>query len=91
MHPHNIPCISAARIDCCVLANNHVLDWGAAGLVETLETLQSAQIKSAGAGRYLEEAEAPALILVAGKGRVLVFAFGLPSSGIPMVPGGCGR
>ena len=26
MHPDNIPCLSAAHIDCCVLANNHVLD-----------------------------------------------------------------
>ncbi len=36
MHPRNIPCISAAKIDCCVLANNHVLDWGYDGLTETL-------------------------------------------------------
>jgi poly-gamma-glutamate capsule biosynthesis protein CapA/YwtB (metallophosphatase superfamily) len=28
MHPRNIDCITAARIDCCCLANNHVLDWG---------------------------------------------------------------
>ncbi|CAI8899137.1 hypothetical protein EMIT0P291_320013 [Pseudomonas sp. IT-P291] len=28
MSPENFPLISAAGIDCCVLANNHVLDWG---------------------------------------------------------------
>src|SRR5690349_19498607 len=28
MHPLNAGCIPAARIDCCCLANNHVLDWG---------------------------------------------------------------
>ena len=28
MHPANIGCLAVARIDCCVLANNHVLDWG---------------------------------------------------------------
>src|SRR5512139_1411087 len=28
MHPANIGCLQAARIDCCALANNHVLDWG---------------------------------------------------------------
>jgi len=28
MHPQNIGCLSAARIDACALANNHVLDWG---------------------------------------------------------------
>ena len=32
MHPDNIPCITAARIDCCLLANNHVLDWGYRGI-----------------------------------------------------------
>jgi poly-gamma-glutamate synthesis protein (capsule biosynthesis protein) len=40
MHPANVPCLPAAGIDCCVLANNHVLDWGYAGLAETLDTLQ---------------------------------------------------
>ncbi|MCP4204321.1 MAG: CapA family protein, partial [bacterium] len=27
MHPDNVACLTAAGIDCCVLANNHVLDW----------------------------------------------------------------
>ncbi|MCH8930675.1 MAG: CapA family protein [Proteobacteria bacterium] len=36
MHPKNVPCLKAARIDCCSIANNHVLDWGYAGLAETL-------------------------------------------------------
>ena len=83
MHPRNIPCITAAKIDCCVLANNHVLDWGYAGLTETLTTLASTNLKATGAGRNLLEAEAPAIIEVAGKGRVLVFGFGDESSGIP--------
>ncbi|MDO9048854.1 MAG: CapA family protein [Methylobacter sp.] len=83
MQPRNIPCIAAAKIDCCVLANNHVLDWGYAGLTETLTTLNCANLKVAGAGRNLSEAEAPAIIEVAGKGRVMVFGFGDESSGIP--------
>jgi poly-gamma-glutamate synthesis protein (capsule biosynthesis protein) len=37
MHPGNLPCLTAAKIDCCVLANNHVMDWGRGGLVETLD------------------------------------------------------
>ena len=83
MHPDNVPCITAARIDCCVLANNHVLDYGYAGLRETLETLGRAGVKTAGAGRDLAEASAPAVIDVPGKGRVLVFGFGTATSGIP--------
>src|SRR5512139_2429220 len=84
MHPDNIPCITAARIECCSLANNHILDWGRPGLVETLETLKKAGLKSSGAGRNLREAESPAVVEVAGKGRVLVFSFGSETSGIPL-------
>ena len=49
--PDNAECLAAAAIDCCVLANNHVLDWGRAGLSETLATLTHLGIKTAGAGR----------------------------------------
>jgi poly-gamma-glutamate capsule biosynthesis protein CapA/YwtB (metallophosphatase superfamily) len=82
MHPANVPCLTAAGIDCCVLANNHVLDWGDAGLAETLETLHRAKIQTTGAGRDRAEAAAPA-VLTTAKGRVLVFSMGAASSGIP--------
>lgn len=59
MHPQNIGCLTAAGIDCCCLANNHVLDWGQAGLVETLQTLDEAGLRQAGAGR--NRAEPPRL------------------------------
>jgi poly-gamma-glutamate synthesis protein (capsule biosynthesis protein) len=78
MSPANAACLSAARIDCCVLANNHVLDWGAAGLEETLDTLRALEIRSAGAGRSAAEAEGPARL-----GRLLIFAFGMESAGVP--------
>lgn len=83
MHPGNIPCLTAARIDCCALANNHVLDWGYGGLAETLATLRGAGIATAGAGAGLDEARAPAVLELPGKGRVLVFSLGTESSGIP--------
>ncbi len=83
MHPRNFPCITAARIDCCTLANNHVLDWGMGGLAETLATLEQAGIPWAGAGRGVAEAEAPVALHVREKGRVLVFGMGARSSGIP--------
>ena len=51
MSPENAACLGDAKIDCCTLANNHVLDWGRAGLRETLATLQKLNIKVAGAGR----------------------------------------
>ncbi len=83
MNPENVPCLTAARIDCCALANNHVLDFGRAGLVETLETLRMAKLGTAGAGLDASEAQAPAILDVGGKGRVIVFSFGTEASGIP--------
>ncbi|BCH17464.1 CapA family protein [Mesorhizobium sp. L-2-11] len=83
MNPANIGCLAAARIDCCVLANNHVLDWDEPGLVETLDTLRLAGLAYAGAGLDADEAAAPAVIKLAGGGRVLVFSFALETSGVP--------
>ncbi|TBW55755.1 CapA family protein [Marinobacter halodurans] len=81
MHPANVACLQAAQLDICTLANNHVLDWGEGGLVETLAVLRDAGIGTAGAGRDLGEASAPT-VRPAGRGRVLVCAGGHDSSGI---------
>jgi len=83
MHPDNVACLEAAGIDVCALANNHVLDFGEAGLLETIDTLAEAGLTSAGAGRTLTEAREPATVEVPGEGRLLVFASGDESSGIP--------
>lgn len=83
MSPDNVPCLRSAKIDCCALANNHVLDWGPSGLADTLRALNEAGIRAAGAGKDEREAAAPAVCEVPGKGRILVFAFGAKSSGIP--------
>jgi len=85
MHPANVGVLSVAGIDCAVLANNHVLDWGLSGLVETLDTLAKANIRVAGAGRTRTESEAPAVIDVSEHGRVLVFAFGASDAGVPHI------
>lgn len=82
MNPPNLPCLTAAGIDCCVLANNHVNDWGRDGLAETIAVLQGAGMATAGAGPNLATAAAPA-VLKAGTGRVLVIALAAPSSGVP--------
>lgn len=84
MNPENIPALTAAKIDYCSLANNHILDWRYSGLFETLETLRKADIASSGAGNDLEEAETAAIIEIKGKGRVLVFSLGSETSGIPL-------
>jgi poly-gamma-glutamate capsule biosynthesis protein CapA/YwtB (metallophosphatase superfamily) len=83
MHPDNMPCIRAAGIDACVLANNHVIDWGYDGLGETLATLAAAGIRSAGAGADIESAGAPLLFDLGSGRRVILLALAHTSSGVP--------
>ncbi len=83
MSPKNTPCLTAASIDCCALANNHILDWGYNGLNETIQTLRKAGIKTCGAGRNLTEAQEPAIIDITRRSRVLVFSYGSLDSGVP--------
>lgn len=83
MSPENTPSLTAAGINCCVLANNHVLDFGRPGLAQTLEALHGAGICTAGAGRDPDEAAAPAVVATHGATRVCVFGIGVASSGIP--------
>ncbi|MFI2412067.1 CapA family protein [Streptomyces sp. NPDC018947] len=83
MSPANLPCLAAALPDVCALANNHVLDFGPRGLHETLDALADAGLRTAGAGRDEVRARQPAIVPLGGGGRVLIFSFGMPSSGIP--------
>lgn len=82
MSPANLPCLAASRPDACALANNHVLDFGRSGLLDTLQLLEEAGLRPVGAGRDRDEARRPAIIPVRGR-RVLVFSMGTRSSGIP--------
>lgn len=83
MHPENVGCVTAARFDVCVLANNHVLDYGRAGLIETLQTLEHAGVKTVGAGRNLADATRPSVQSSDGGGRIIVGACAHESSGVP--------
>jgi poly-gamma-glutamate capsule biosynthesis protein CapA/YwtB (metallophosphatase superfamily) len=60
-----------------------MLDWGIPGLLDTLEALNNAGIKHAGAGCNLREAQAPAILEIGEDCRVIVFSLGSISSGIP--------
>jgi poly-gamma-glutamate capsule biosynthesis protein CapA/YwtB (metallophosphatase superfamily) len=83
MHPANIACLTTAHIDVCTLANNHVLDYGYAGLADTLDALHAAGIRTAGAGRNQAEAELPASVEFAPNRRVIVLSLGSHTSGVP--------
>ncbi|RAO69784.1 uncharacterized protein BHQ10_005796 [Talaromyces amestolkiae] len=76
MHPANaMPILEAAKIDFVCLANNHTLDFGTEGLVETIWTLKQHsatpaatpgagkyRVAFAGAGETTQEAFAPAIL-----------------------------
>ncbi|UII77604.1 CapA family protein [Flagellimonas sp. HMM57] len=66
------PCIKAstksvetlkkADINLVTLANNHILDYGEAGLLETIRTCQENNIEFVGAGKNLKDAQTPYFI-----------------------------
>ena len=81
MTPENLPSLAVAEPDVCVLANNHVLDFGPHGLTDTLAALSALGLRTAGAGLDVREARRPATVDV-DTGRVLVLSVGHPSSGV---------
>jgi poly-gamma-glutamate capsule biosynthesis protein CapA/YwtB (metallophosphatase superfamily) len=83
MSPANLACVAVIRPDACALANNHVLDFGPAGLTETLDVLAGAGLRAVGAGRDAARARHPAAVPLPGGRRAVIFACGTASSGIP--------
>ena len=71
MHPDNFESLKAAHIDHICLANNHTLDFGEAGLEETVQVVKKAGISFAGAGETSEEARRPAQLLLSKKNSTL--------------------
>lgn len=66
MHPDVAPVLARAGFDVLTLANNHILDYGVEGLVDTLESLARHGLRAHGAGMNLAEARRPALFEVSG-------------------------
>ncbi|HEX6248223.1 MAG TPA: CapA family protein [Nocardioidaceae bacterium] len=82
MNPANVACLEVAGVDVWTLANNHVLDHGVPGLLETLETMRSHGLAHAGAGADSAEAWRPATV-GSGPGRLVVASVAHGSSGVP--------
>lgn len=53
------------------VANNHAMDYGAEGLLETLDSVRGTGVEAVGGGRDIEEAFEPA-VLSAGEARIAV-------------------
>ncbi|MGR7003142.1 CapA family protein [Yinghuangia aomiensis] len=60
-----------------MLANNHVLDFGRAGPLETLDVLHGAGLRTVGAGRTRAKPRSPRCS-APPRARVVVAAFGMP-------------
>ena len=63
-----VPALERAGVDVCALANNHVLDYEAVALRDTLEQLDEAGIAHTGAGETIDEALEPAVVTVGNGG-----------------------
>lgn len=61
-----IPNLKNLNIDCVTLANNHILDYGADGLLDTFRILEKNNISHVGAGKNLNEAAKHHLIVQEG-------------------------
>lgn len=72
--PEHVKVLLEAGVDYCSLANNHILDFGREGLLETLEVLEKRGICFAGAGKNLNGAQKPA-VLETGDLKIKVFSF----------------
>ncbi len=69
--------IREAGVDVATVANNHALDYGPEGLLETIEVLEDAGIAMVGGGTTLDKAIQPAILYAGG---CTVAVFGLAST-----------
>ena len=65
--PKYVSVLTDMGVDIATLANNHALDYGRSGLTDSITTIESAGIKSSGAGNSLAEASALKTFEVEGK------------------------
>lgn len=64
--PESAYALAAAGIDLVSLANNHVCDYGVAGLADTIAALDAAGVRHCGAGADAREARRPAIVEIGG-------------------------
>lgn len=77
--PEAVRILEAANVRAVCLANNHALDYGERGVLDTLAALDRAAIRAVGAGRNLEEAQSGCVLDVSGlKVGLLAATDGMP-------------
>jgi len=86
--PQTAEALEMAGFDVLNLANNHTMDWGIAGLSETLARLHGVGLQTIGAGKTLRDARQPALFVRNGL-RIAFLGYGVrgPWNATPACPG----
>ena len=74
MDPDLLTGLRYAGIDVVSLANNHIRNWGASGVRDTIRNLDALGIRHAGAGRTSAQARRPAWMTAAGM-RIAILAY----------------
>lgn len=73
-NPERIHVLTEMGADIVSLANNHVYDYGEEALLDTLDTIEAAQIPYVGAGRNLKDAMKPVYFIANGRKIAIVSA-----------------
>jgi poly-gamma-glutamate capsule biosynthesis protein CapA/YwtB (metallophosphatase superfamily) len=74
-HPDAVQGLKQAGITAVSLGNNHIMDYGADALYDTLETLEQAEIAFAGGGKNLTAARAPARLSFSNNRTVALLSY----------------
>ena len=72
--PGSVELLNTLGVDVAGIANNHVYDYGEIGLIDTIDTLEDANIAYVGAGRDLDDATTPLYFIVGGRKIAIVAA-----------------
>lgn len=74
LDPCRLRDLAVSKTTICILANNHVTDYGPAGVLATLQAVREAGMQPLGAGATLQEARQP-VILQVGDRRLGLLAY----------------
>lgn len=82
-NPGNVSMYEEMGVDIVSVANNHIYDYGEISLLDTLDTLEQAEIPYVGAGRNLQEAMTPVYYIANGMKIAFVSATQIERNGTP--------
>lgn len=82
-NPGNVSMYEEMGVDIVSVANNHIYDYGEISLLDTLDTLEQAEIPYVGAGGNLQEAMTPVYYIANGMKIAFVSATQIERNSVP--------